>query len=123
VNPPPAPADPGSALPVAPAVAARRFVPTLTEVMVPGGATAPTPAVPQPTVPAPPVAAPPPLAATEPLDIDALLRRLGPELDREISEAIARVLHEQLLGLNTRVRQAVAEVVRDAVARALRERA
>jgi hypothetical protein len=47
----------------------------------------------------------------------AVLRRLGPELDRRITEAIARALQEQMLGLNTRVRKAVADVVREAVTR------
>lgn len=49
----------------------------------------------------------------------ALLQQVGADLDRQISEAIARVLHEQMLGLNSRVQKAVAEVVRDAVATAL----
>ena len=51
-------------------------------------------------------------------DAQAVLALLGPDLDRLISEAIGRVLHEQMLGLNGRVQKAVAEVVRDAVATA-----
>ena len=51
-------------------------------------------------------------------DASDLLALLGPDLDRQISEAIGRVLHEQLLGLNGRVQKAVAEVVREAVATA-----
>lgn len=49
---------------------------------------------------------------------EALLALLGPDLDRLISEAIGRVLHEQMLGLSARVQKAVAEVVREAVAQA-----
>ena len=64
-----------------------------------------------------------PAAVTPPAPIDAtvdqVLARLGPQLDRQISETIARVLHEQMLGLNGRVQKAVAEVVRDAVTKAL----
>ena len=50
---------------------------------------------------------------------DELLARLGPDLDRLISEAIGRVLHEQMLGFNGRVQKAVADVVREAVAKSL----
>ena len=67
---------------------------------------------------APAAAAPAP--RTEPPDlVEALLARLGPELERQIAEAVGRVLHEQLLGFNGRVQKAVAEVVREAVAKAL----
>ena len=54
-----------------------------------------------------------------PVDAQALLALLGPELDRRISEAIGRVLHEQMLGFNGRVQKAVADVVREAVAKSL----
>ena len=47
------------------------------------------------------------------------LQALTPALDVRISEAIARVLHEQLLGLGARVQREVAAVVRQAVAEAL----
>ncbi|MDO5624118.1 MAG: hypothetical protein Q4G71_05470 [Pseudomonadota bacterium] len=88
-----------------PARPAPRNVPTLTEVIgdQPDAA----------------CATPPGLAAADVPGAQALLAHLGPELDRQISEAIGRVLHEQLLGLNARVQKAVAEVVRDAVASAL----
>lgn len=90
---------------------APRNVPTLTEVMQqPGSAGVPLTA--GAAEPAPPPAAPP-------ADAGQLLERLGPDLDRQIAEAIGRVLHEQLLGLNGRVQKAVAEVVREAVAKAL----
>jgi len=83
-----------------------RFVPTLTEVVALRGD---APAAPAPAAP--------------PLDADtvaaALLRRLGPELDREVGEAVARALHEQMQGFSARVRAAVADVVREAVAKAL----
>jgi hypothetical protein len=45
----------------------------------------------------------------------ALLQRIGPDLDRQIGETIARVLHEQMLGFNSRLQKAVAEVVHQAV--------
>ncbi len=51
--------------------------------------------------------------------VDALLERPGPELERQIAEAVGRVLHEQMLGFNSRVRKAVADVVRDTVAASL----
>jgi hypothetical protein len=87
-----------------------RFVPTLTEVVE-----TETPAE---TVPAPPPGAAAPSSTADAVAA-ALLRRLGPDLDRRISEAIARALHEQMLGLNGRVRKAVADVVREAVAGAV----
>ena len=60
----------------------------------------------------------------QPLDISAqlaqaVLAQIEPALEQRLSEAIARVLHEQMLGLNARVRRAVAGEVRDAVAVAL----
>ncbi|MDO5691303.1 MAG: hypothetical protein Q4G70_02340 [Pseudomonadota bacterium] len=91
-----------------------RFVPTLTEV------------VPTDADPAPAAAAPAPVVeGASPVvpGADELLARLGPDLDRLISEAIGRVLHEQMLGLNGRVRKAVAEVVREAVAKSLTQEA
>ena len=64
----------------------------------------------------PPAAAP----SGQPLDVaDSLTQALAPMLEARISEAIARVLHEQLLGLNARVQREVAVVVRQAVAEAL----
>lgn len=85
-----------------------RNVPKLTDVV---GADAPA----QPSAPAPG-------NVNGTLDVpsaEALLQLLGPELDDKISETIGRVLHEQMLGLNARVRKAVAEVVREAVASAI----
>ena len=58
----------------------------------------------------------PPPVPTGLADAEALLALLGPDLERRISEAIGRVLHEQMLGLNGRVQKAVAETVREAVA-------
>ena len=118
----------------APARPLPRFVPTLTEVVVSTPAPAPAPAAedlspampPAPHLPpaalpvphAPAAAAPAP--RTEPPDlVEALLARLGPELERQIAEAVGRVLHEQMLGFNGRVRKAVADVVHDAMASAL----
>ncbi len=86
-----------------------RNVPTLTEVV----ATEPAPDHRSAPAPAPAFSS----AAGLP-DVQALLDVLGPDLDRLISEAIGRVLHEQMLGFNGRVQKAVAEVVRDAVATA-----
>lgn len=63
-----------------------------------------------------------PLARQQPADMlgaQELLQQLGPDLDKRIAEAMGRVLHEQLLGLNARVQKAVAEVVREAVASAV----
>ncbi|MBO7411588.1 MAG: hypothetical protein J6T92_06640 [Ottowia sp.] len=65
----------------------------------------------------------------QPQDVDAqtaqvtqaVLGSVLPALEQRISEAIARVLHEQMLGLNARVRRAVADEVRGAVAEALRQ--
>ena len=96
---------------------APRNVPTLTEVMTHGDAL-PPPADSAPVrggpEPAMPIGAAPAIA-----DAAQMLARLGPDLDQQIAEAIGRVLHEQLLGLNVRVRKAVAEVVREAVAKAI----
>ena len=62
--------------------------------------------------------------AGQPLPIDtqmaqAVLAELMPTLEHRISEAIARVVHEQMLGLNARVRSAVADEVHAAVGEAL----
>lgn len=100
-----------------------RFVPTLTEV-VPTDDALPESAPPSPPASSEPVASAPasaPFNAAEHASVvaDELLARLGPELDRLISEAIGRVLHEQMLGFNGRVQKAVAEVVREAVAKSL----
>ena len=95
----------------APARSVPRNVPTLTEVV---GADA---AVDAQAREGTPQAAPTAALAGAP-DAQALLALLGPDLDRLISEAIGRVLHEQMLGLNGRVQKAVAEVVREAIATA-----
>lgn len=71
------------------------------------------PAPPAPPAPAGAAAVPGPPLAEQVLDL------LGDELERRIGEAIARALHEQMLGLSPRVRAVVAEEVRDAVAQAL----
>ena len=93
-----------------------RYVPTLTEVVADTGATAdgggPANA---------PANAPGAQGVSVGVSAEQLLALLGPELDRRISEAIAQALHEQMLGLHARVRRAVADVVQDAVERALRD--
>lgn len=119
--------------PSAPAHPDPRLVPTLTEVVgrvepvlegaehllpvSPAGAwhgpAAEADAAPAPPAPAGAAAVPGPPLAEQVLDL------LGDELERRIGEAIARALHEQMLGLSTRVRAVVAEEVRDAVAQAL----
>ena len=107
----------------APAAQPPRFVPTLTEVVktdaAPEPAQVPPAAAEAAANPAP--AVPPAVGAAEHAmaTADELLARLGPDLDRLISEAIGRVLHEQLLGFNGRVQKAVADVVREAVAKSL----
>lgn len=111
---------------------APRFVPTLTEIVVPAGnaqtsiATDNPPWAPEPE-PEPQSAGPLELLDSLKLldshaneqandNMSELLARLGPELDVRLSEAIARVIHEQMPVLNARVRHAVAEVVRETVA-------
>lgn len=54
-----------------------------------------------------------------PSDAQTLLARLGPEFEQQLSQAIAGVLQAQLQGLGERVRDAVAAVVHEAVAKAL----
>lgn len=95
-------------------------VPMLTEVIAPvsqPGELAPEPGALPP--------APAPVSAQVPAQASALagqvLQTLAPTLDLRISEAIARVLHEQLLGLNARVQREVAAVVKQAVAEALKQ--
>lgn len=96
------------------------FVPTLTEVVQADGepdiAPAPSPGAVGSGDGAPAAAAP---AASALVTADELLARLGPDLDRLIGEAVGRLLHEQMLGFNARVQKTVAEVVREAVAKAL----
>lgn len=82
-----------------------RNVPMLTEAL------GPTPAA----APAAPASSPPP--AVLDTTVDALLARLGPQLEHDIAEAISRVLHEQMLGFHPRVRKAVADVVRENIAK------
>ena len=96
------------------------FVPTLTEVVQADGEpeAAPGPASDTLRGDSAPAAAPPP-AASALVTADELLARLGPDLDRLIGEAVGRLLHEQMLGFNARVQKTVAEVVREAVAKAL----
>ncbi|MFT3776715.1 MAG: hypothetical protein QM772_00320 [Ottowia sp.] len=110
-----------------------RFVPTLTEVVGARADTEPAP-VGLPTLaselesdtgvdlplelPAGPAAAPLPPFSLE-ATAATVLQRIGPDLDRQIGEAIARVLHEQMLGFHGRVQKAVAEVVREAVVKNL----
>ncbi|MDR2129192.1 MAG: hypothetical protein LBP52_09035 [Burkholderiaceae bacterium] len=48
-----------------------------------------------------------------------VLEQIGPDLDQRIGQAIARVVHEQMLGLGGRVRNEVTAVVREAVTHAL----
>ena len=107
----------------APAAQPPRFVPTLTEVVkidaAPEPAQVPPAAAEAAANPVP--AVPPAVSAADHAmaTADELLARLGPDLDRLISEAIGRVLHEQMLGFNGRVQKAVADVVREAVAKSL----
>ena len=107
----------------APAAQPPRFVPTLTEVVKTDAAPEPAQVPPAAAEAAanPVPAVPPAVSAADHAmaTADELLARLGPDLDRLISEAIGRVLHEQMLGFNGRVQKAVAEVVREAVAKAL----
>lgn len=107
----------------APAAQPPRFVPTLTEVVKTDAAPEPAQVPPAAAEAAanPVPAVPPAVGAAEHAmaTADELLARLGPDLGRLISEAIGRVLHEQMLGFNGRVQKAVADVVREAVAKSL----
>ena len=107
----------------APAAQPPRFVPTLTEVVKTDAAPEPAQVPPAAAEAAanPVPAVPPAVSAADHAmaKADELLARLGPDLDRLISEAIGRVLHEQMLGFNGRVQKAVADVVREAVAKSL----
>ena len=107
----------------APAAQPPRFVPTLTEVVKTDAAPEPAQVPPAAAEAAanPVPAVPPAVSAADHAMATAeeLLARLGPDLDRLISEAIGRVLHEQMLGFNGRVQKAVADVVREAVAKSL----
>ena len=83
-----------------------KLVPTLTESFGPSPvAAAPAQAAPQGEV--------------EDRIARALLAELGPELDKLIGETVARVVHEQMLGLSGRIRTEVTRAVRDEVARRL----
>jgi hypothetical protein len=112
---------------------APRFVPTLTEVVGPGDAVTPAPtepvadprpraesmlvaAAPTTTVAASPAPLPP---GTADRAADILLARLAPQLDHLIAEAIARLVHEQMLGFNARVQKTVVDLVREEVAKAI----
>ena len=107
----------------APAAQPPRFVPTLTEVVKTDAAPEPAQVPPAAAEAAanPVPAVPPAVSAADHAmaTADELLARLGADLDRLISEAIGRVLHEQMLGFNGRVQKAVADVVREAVAKSL----
>lgn len=121
---------------------APRFVPTLTEIVTPpsgvgGGAAAadaPSPSEPVPELEPEAISAES-VESVESLELlelhgllaspaperaddlmNELLTRLGPELDVKLSETIAQVMQEQMPVLNARIRQAVTEVVREAVA-------
>ena len=96
-----------------------RLVPTLTEVVgragsrsAPAEPAAPVDLAPSPVSPAGATAPEPPLA-------DQVLALLGSELEQRIGAAVARALHEQMLGLSGRIRAVVADEVREAVAQAL----
>lgn len=118
---------------------APRFVPTLTEIVAPpcgaqgeaAAADAPSPSEPVPEL-EPEADSAESVESLELLELHGLLAspvperaddlmselltRLGPELDVKLSETIAQVMQEQMPMLNARIRQAVTEVVREAVA-------
>lgn len=91
--------------------ALNRYIPTLTEVVTDALA-------PSGDAPAPPARA---ATAVPAVTAEQLLALLAPDLDQRISEAIAQAVHEQMLGLQARVRRGVAAVVQDAVDTALRQ--
>lgn len=102
---------------------APRFVPVLTEVVQPGAAPAPATSMAEAGgADAAPAPGAPRSPAADRLVADAVLARLGPGLERLISETVARVLHEQMHGFHGRVQKAVADVVREAVAKDLLQR-
>lgn len=114
-----------------------RFVPTLTEIVAPlapddAFVVPPAPAIPSASDAvgsdvlvvaglegAEPEGTEPEETEPEGRDLDDLLHRLGPELDVRLSETIAKVMEEQIPVLNARIRQALADVVRQTVAEAL----
>ncbi len=106
--------------------ASPRFVPTLTEIVAPpgfgggGGAVPQTGEAPESEVPP----APPEPIQAHGLDelVSELMARLGPELDVKLSETIAQVMDEQMPVLTARIRQAVAELVRQTVAGAVEQK-
>ncbi|WP_298430660.1 hypothetical protein [Ottowia sp.] len=107
----------------APARPVPKFVPTLTETIgVPSGTQAASTPVAAAGVVPPETSQP--AAPSAPVETDeriaqAMLEQLGPDLDKLVSEAVARVVHEQMLGLAGRVRTEVARTVREQVARQL----
>lgn len=88
--------------------AAHRFVPTLTEVVLPRPVVAPTPSQ--------------PLTRELLEDItDAALLRAETLLNQKLPEALAVVLHEQALDLSERLRREIRIVVRQSVTETLTE--
>ena len=95
--------------PLSPALwPAHRFVPTLTEVVLPHPVATPTPSQP---------------ITRELLEdlTDAALLRAETLLNHKLPEALAVVLHEQALALSEQLRQEIRMVVRQSVAETLAE--
>lgn len=99
-------ADPGRI----PPPAAHRFVPTLTEVVLPEAMAAPV-------VPAGPTVSPAPPVSPEVLEqiVDAAIQRADAVLTQKLPELLAVVLHEHALAVSERLRREIKASVRESV--------
>ena len=98
--------------------AAHRFVPTLTEVVLPDAVSV---AVPPASPSAPPVSP----VSQEMLEqvVDASIRRAEAALTQKLPELLAVVLHEHALAVSERLRREIKAVVRESVTAAVAETA
>lgn len=93
--------------------AAHRFVPTLTEVVLPDAATGPTAPAPPPA-PAASSVSPVSQALLEQI-VDASIQRAETALTQKLPELLAVVLHEHALAVSERLRREIKVVVRETV--------
>lgn len=99
-------ADPGRI----PPPAAHRFVPTLTEVVLPEAMAAPV-------VPAGPTVSPAPPVSPVVLEqiVDAAIQRADAVLTQKLPELLAVVLHEHALAVSERLRREIKASVRESI--------